>query len=223
MGYDIRVRIRELLDQKGLNPFEAARKAGLERSFINDLLIGKKQTIREKTIPSLAQVLGCDPEYLAGYQEMPRKSQIRDTSRISLSGVCEAGAWRDPSMPMPDFGELPIVPDPRYKADDQAFYLIRGDHAEGLGIIDGSVIGIVTSGALELSHRKIRAGDVVLVAREDSEGRIELSARQVDDGENGFILVAKPSRGEIPPVTQSKNVKIVGLVLRATRVFGLKN
>lgn len=220
MSHLLKARIQERLDYKGLNPFEAARMAGQERSFINDLLIGKKQTIRGKAIPALAQILGCDPEYLQGSQATPRRGAMPTEQGVTLAGICEAGAWRDEDI-LPDLGTLPLATDPRYSPDDQKFYLVRGDHADGLGVNDGSVICSVSTAALDAVNRSIRAGDVVLIERRDDSGRVETSIRQVDETREGMFLVAKPRRGEIKPIRISDGVKIKGLVLRATRVFGL--
>lgn len=221
MSHLLKARIQERLDYKGLNPFEAARMAGQERSFINDLLIGKKQTIRGKAIPALAQMLGCDPEYLLGSQVTPRRGAMPSEQGVTLAGISEAGAWRDEDIVLPDLGKLPLSTDPRYSPDDQKFYLVRGDHADGLGVNDGSVVCVVSSAALEAANRSIRAGDVVLIKRMDESGRVETSIRQVDETRDGLVLIAKPRRGEIKPIGIGDGVRISGLVLRATRVFGL--
>ncbi len=48
----LRERIRARLEDLDLNPFEAARRIPADRTFLNDLLIGKKETIRAKVIPN---------------------------------------------------------------------------------------------------------------------------------------------------------------------------
>lgn len=65
-------RVRERLEALGINPFEAARRAGFERSFVNDLLIGRKKSVRGAALLRLATALGCDPAYLVGMQAAPR-------------------------------------------------------------------------------------------------------------------------------------------------------
>ena len=42
------------LDELGRNPFEAARIGGLERSFVNDILIEKKTSVRGQNLSKLA-------------------------------------------------------------------------------------------------------------------------------------------------------------------------
>lgn len=52
----VELRLTEL----GVNPFEAARRGGLERSFVNDLLIGRKKSVRGDNIGKLAAALEID-------------------------------------------------------------------------------------------------------------------------------------------------------------------
>lgn len=223
MSYMLKSRIQNRLEYKGLNPFEAARMAGLERSFLNDLLIGKKQTIRSKYMPAIASTLDCDQDYLIGLQDTPRKvpGGNRSGHSMELVGICEAGAWRDVGYALPDLGGISIEPDQRYSLDDQECYLVRGDHAAGLGITDGSVVCIALLPAINDDGRSLRSGDVVLVERQDDNNRREFSIRVVEEIKEGLRLSAKPLRGEIPAITPDDNTKIVGLVLRAIRVFGL--
>ncbi|WP_146071380.1 LexA family protein [Bosea lathyri] len=47
------------LKQLDRNPFEAARTGSLERSFVNDILIGKKQSVQGANIAKLALALDC--------------------------------------------------------------------------------------------------------------------------------------------------------------------
>lgn len=220
MGERLRNRVRERLDAKQLNPFEAARMAGLERSFLNDLLIGRKQTVREGKLPAVASILDCDPDYLLGVQDTPRKLG-KTGNTMQIAGICEAGAWRDVSFAVPDMGPLPLEPDPRYEPGEQGVYLVRGDHAAGLGILDGSLISVCFTAALRDNGRKLHEGDVVLV-RNTNGNLYELSARIWNDTRDGVRLSAKPARGEVPPLKPGGPVEIVGLILRTIRVFGLQ-
>lgn len=166
----LRDRIRERLDALQINPFDAARLIPAERTFLNDLLIGKKKTIRASAIPRVAAALQCEPGYLMGTQERPRnvaparapaqtpeKSPLARDPGLPLVGIAEAGTWRLSARSGPP-QRLPVAPDPRYPAADQVAYLIRGDHAAELGAGDGSVI-------VALTGADFRDGDVVLVRR----------------------------------------------------------
>lgn len=171
----LRERIRERLDAAGISPFEAARKIGAERGFINDLLVGKKDTIRQKAIPALAEVLDCDPAYLIGAQAAPRVAEYAERDAVMgmpVAGICEAGAWRDGAGA--GAGKmLPLAPDPRFSTQSQRAYLIRGHHADGLGAADGDIV-VAVLGA------DWRDGDTV-IARRTKRGRgSELTVRRVE-------------------------------------------
>jgi transcriptional regulator with XRE-family HTH domain len=157
----LRTRIQARLDDLGINPFEAARRSGGERTFINDLLIGKKDSIRRSAIPRVAEALDCDPEYLLGAQDAPRR--IRRAApeiapdHVPLVGIAEAGTWRVTGRQTPPV-PLPIQPDPRYPASSQIAYLVRGDHAASIGAGDGAVV-------VAVSGDGYRDGDVVVAVR----------------------------------------------------------
>lgn len=179
----IRDRIRDRLAATGLNPFEAARLAGHERTFINDLMIGKKSTIRQAAIPQVAAALDCDPEYLIGAQDEPRRMspQTREIAPLAgntglpLVGIAEAGTWRqDGAQIAPQ--SLPVPVDSRHPVSAQVAYLVRGDHAAALGATDGSVV-------VGLRGAEWRDGDVVIVHR----------SRIGDDGPEAEITLRKVS------------------------------
>ncbi len=69
----LRERTKARIEELGLNAFKAAELAGLNRYIIHDLLIGKKDTIRQAAIIKIASALDCDPEYLAGTQAEIRR------------------------------------------------------------------------------------------------------------------------------------------------------
>jgi hypothetical protein len=71
-------RLREL----NRNPFEAARLGGLERSFVNDILIGRKRTVRGENLGRLARALDWDSHSLV---EAARGSRPPDG--LNLSGL----------------------------------------------------------------------------------------------------------------------------------------
>lgn len=64
---DLRSRVRARLEELNRNPFDAARVGGLNKHFIDDLLIGKKDTVKETSLPKLAKALDWTlQELLAG-------------------------------------------------------------------------------------------------------------------------------------------------------------
>lgn len=203
----LRDRVKARLDTLNINPFEAARRAGFERGYVNDLLIGKKISMREKSLAKLADALECDPGYLLGRQAVPSR-QIGSCG-IPLAGIAEANAWRRADDPGVPDTPIPISPDPRFDPERIQLYLIRGDHAGGIGATDGSVIAVLTNAG------PYRDGDVVLVERLRDDER-ELSIRVISGG----ALSARPLRNSIPAIPLS-DARIIGMVVSATRIFGL--
>ncbi len=224
MGDLTRNRVIERLETLGLNPIEAARKAGFERTYFHDLINGKKQTIREKNLPAAALALQCDADYLTGIQDMPRKAAGGDgnwtASGIAMSGISEAGAWREKDAVVASIGPIPVDPDYRYPKDEQEAYRVRGDHAAGLGIIDGTILVTASMEGLAVAGRKLRTGDAVLVRRANGN-LFETTVRVYEDTPDGVRLSAKPAQGEIAPLQVGEGVEIIGLIVRAIRVFDM--
>lgn len=216
----IKRRVGERLSSLGYNPFEAARIAGLERSFINDLLVGKKQSIRGSKLPALAAALDCDQEYLLGIQPTPRAETDRKTvsEGLRISGLCEAFAWRDFDFRPTSLPDLTILPDERYPAEGQVAFLVRGDHAAGMGVADGSVLCVALAGTIDAAGRHLRDGDAVL-ARRTKGDLIEITARTYSETKSGVQLVMHPAAGEASSVGLGSCAEVFGLILRAIKVF----
>ena len=73
---DLRERIELRLKELGLNAFEAARSAGLERSYIHDILTGRKVSVREANIVKLSKALSVDPAFF--FQDATEKHSTKD-------------------------------------------------------------------------------------------------------------------------------------------------
>ncbi len=212
----LRSRVQSRLDALGINPFEAARRAGGERTFINDLLIGKKDSIRRSALPRVAEALDCDPEYLLGAQDAPRrghaahaKSPETAPGTAPLVGIAEAGTWRLTGRAGPS-PALPIAPDPRHPASAQVAYLVRGDHASAIGATDGAVVVGVTGA-------NYRQGDVVAVrrTRDLGEGREEeITIRRA----NGAWLECQNEDGSTSRVA-AESAEILARAISAYKVF----
>lgn len=209
MSEMLRRRVQERLAALEINPFEAARRAKLERSFVNDLLIGKKSTIREGGIIRLAEALECDPEYLTGAQSRPVRGE--NPTGLPLAGIVELGAWREDGESAIPETPIPIAPDPRFPPERIKIYLVRGDHAAGLGISDGSVICVLAG------ETNVREGDILLAERTRGSEK-ELSIRVLTAG----ALSARPGKGSIQSIPLG-SAQVVGIVVNAQRVFGPQN
>ena len=96
MSQRLRSRIQTRLAALGINPFEADRRAGLARGYVNDLLIGKKASMRPAALGKLADALDCDPDYLNGVLATPRPGQTPAGTGVAIEGIIEPGVWREP-------------------------------------------------------------------------------------------------------------------------------
>lgn len=199
----MRTRVRDRLAALGISAFEAARRVGAERTFLNDLLVGKKETIRPAAIGKVAEVLDCDPDYLIGAQATPRKPSGA-AGMMPLAGVCEASAWRDQAGVTAEV--LPVAPDPRFPPERQAAYLVRGHHADELGIQDGDVL-------VAVEDAQPREGDVVVARRRKETGEVELTVRLVERGE-------LRSKREQPSELTLASADVVGRVIVSHRIIG---
>lgn len=66
MAKGLKDRVDERLRELGINPFEAARRMGegTGRDFVNDILLGRKKTVRGDNLDRLARALECEPSFL---------------------------------------------------------------------------------------------------------------------------------------------------------------
>ncbi len=201
----MRSRIRERLNALGITVFEAERRAGFKRGYVNDLLIGKKDSLREKQVRPLAKALECEADYLQGLQASPTPTQQAGSA---ISGVIEADAWRPAGAHSGLDQPYPIPLDGRHDAQKLRHYLVRGDHAAGFGVSDGSIVTVLTI------KEPSRDGDLVLARRVAPGGMQELSIRKVGGG----ALSAAPLKGEIAafPITEAV---VLGRIVSAIRLF----
>lgn len=110
------------LEELELNPFEAARRVGLERSFINDILIGKKGSVRSNKIDQLARALELHP------QDLARDIATPDSNRkaVPLMGYLGAGGLVEPDYEQVPSDGLEIVEIPFAVPDDLIAFKVRG-------------------------------------------------------------------------------------------------
>lgn len=80
-------RIQSRLRSLGLSSFDVSRKLGKHQNFIQDLCIGRKKSFSAMNVPSVAEVLQCDPEYLLGVQETVRRSGVPVEPRFKRGDV----------------------------------------------------------------------------------------------------------------------------------------
>lgn len=101
MERSLKIVVEDRLRVLDLGPIEAATAAGLERTFIRDIVEGRKETIRQSSLAKLAAALRWSPAQLnaalAGQEPMDG-DEIRPVDSplipVRVQGVVEAGAWR---------------------------------------------------------------------------------------------------------------------------------
>lgn len=222
MQADLAGRIRMRLNQLDINPFEAARRAGLERSFINDVLIGRKISVREAGLTKLALGLDCDPAYLTGHQETPRALVADPAQGMTVVGVCETGVWRSAEAVVPAT-VVPLMPDPRFPGVPNLALMARGDGGAAAGISDGDYVVALDYGRWEEREGPVRDGQLCVVRRERVElQEAEVAVRRAEVRAGGVSLAACALR-DLPAVSldgsPGERVAIVGVVDRAVRLF----
>jgi len=147
------------------NPFEAARIAGLERGFINDILAGKKRSVRGENLEKLAIGLDCDPDYLLGRQNTAKLSFSKHTPGVVyIRGEVAAGMWLDAGLDGWDTCEYepsPFPPDGRFPTDAQFDLIVRGTSINRFAK-DGQRLRCVSADTFPY---QIQDNDIVIVER----------------------------------------------------------
>lgn len=168
MSNPMRTRIAAHLTAMGLKassqPMKDALVAnGLHKTYLYEFMSGKKDTIAPKSLPMLAKALGVSVGFIDGSEVQHHPAQIK------IGGICEEGTWRAPTEVRE--ARAIYLPDSRVDPSQQIAYVVRGDRATSLGIVEGSVV-IVGIGLPP------RAGEITLVERTREDGMRETLLRK---------------------------------------------
>ncbi|ABS14259.1 helix-turn-helix domain-containing protein [Brucella anthropi] len=217
----LRSRIEERVNTLGISPITLAKSAGLERGYINDLLIGRKKSIRGDKLNIVAKALQCDPEYLLLEQDEVRKHKVIE--KIEFGGVCEAGVWRSASLSNQNSGKsVPIEPDPRFPHLRNIAFDVRGNSFAAEGISDGMTVAGIALDEWTQTIGPLSTGMIVVAHANRADGsEFELSLRRVSVKPNGISLSVRPTDPtlEFPSIDVGNDVKIVAVITRAVRLF----
>lgn len=84
MATTLKTLVEERLSQLGRNPSDAARRGSLERTFIVDILNGRKRSVRGENIAKLAAAIDMSPEQVlaAGHGGAPPMEPTASGLRI---------------------------------------------------------------------------------------------------------------------------------------------
>lgn len=83
--------VQKRLAETEQNAFEAARRGGLDRYFINDILLGKKQSVRGNNLDKLAVALLCDPADLIVSSSRRPEARVTYVEIIGSAGADPEG------------------------------------------------------------------------------------------------------------------------------------
>ena len=211
----MRQRVNQRLIELGLNASEAARRGGLERSFVKDLLLGKKKSVRGVGLLRLAYALNVSPAWLTGHSEevgvppdiseLPPEhgAETKDASAeqkaipeyVEIAGIAEADVFRPLDLlgPPPSF-EHRICRLPEYPDARQCVYVQRGDGMDAIGIDDGMAVLAVDFECYAEQRGGLTDGMVVVVRRARADvDEVEISVRQVHYDAGRIELLCRSS------------------------------
>lgn len=224
-------RVQQRLDDLDLNPFSAARRAGLESGYVRDILRGKIKEPGAEKLRELSMVLKCSPDYLMGRLDVV--GQAPNTAKaitmvvdLSIRHEAAAGNWLaiDELRDEP-FGSAPTALVPEYAQYAQWLERVRGDSMDRL-LPDGALVHVVD--AIEMGYTP-HTGDLVIATRTRAQGAfIERSIKQVAVTGAGLQLWPRSYNARwSEPLSLTEGVRenddvevaIVGKVVRAYLTF----
>ena len=89
---DIRERIKEALDLRGMMPIDLARKSGINKGSISKYLKGEV-TPKQSAIGAMAEALHVLPSWLMGY-DVPMEAVLPEPELIDTSKLTESNLRR---------------------------------------------------------------------------------------------------------------------------------
>lgn len=200
-------RVTECLNSLGLGPVRVAKEARLQRTYISDILEGRKRSVNgRERLERLARALGVTPAYLTGVKAVQPRLKPADNGSLCLQGTIAEGVSRR----TPDAGRYPTVavqPDPRYLGEQGVFAVTGGDLAS-IGAPAGSwLLAVQASDFLRVTHG-YRPGQLVICSLVDGTGE-EVVVRRV---------ITFPDRVELHPVTGEGTAYTLGRHPRGRRL-----
>lgn len=172
---DLSSKVRQLMTDKGLNPYSAATLAGLQEDTVRDILRGKTKDPGASKLLKLARALETSVEALLEGQAVHRPLEEIE---LPVSYRCSAGVWletdehsqveprREPAEYIPAYANWP-----------QWLEEIDGDSIDRL-IPNGALIHVVDTQAMGYEPAD---GDIVVVQRSRLGGMLrERTVKQVE-------------------------------------------
>ncbi|WP_156647968.1 helix-turn-helix transcriptional regulator [Methylobacterium sp. Leaf88] len=164
----LKQRVSTRLSQLDMSPAEAARRGGLAKDFIYDILNERKKTVRADSIEKLARALDCDWQYLDGSQhEISIVDNIVDFDRppVYIVGEVSPGVWLDKDFiysHRSQASDMPTLPpDTRFPSEGQVDLYIRGNSINRFAP-SGFILRCVL---MDFWPELIRDGDLLIIDR----------------------------------------------------------
>jgi len=190
----VRRRLREL----DLGPIEAATKGGLERTYIRDIVDGRKKSIRADKLDALAAALNVPASQLAAVTGKQYR-QIQPIVRgMPVAGAIQAGSWLDTTLV--DAHEetyIPVAYDGRFRQAAQYALLVQGD-SMNKEFQPGTYVTCIP---FFDSGLDLRDGMIVHVERHRDGGRlVEVTLKKVELRREGVFLVPQSTNPKHHPI-----------------------
>lgn len=221
MGKTLKDIVSARLAELGRNPFEAARIGGLERSFVNDILIGRKRSVRGSNLVKLSKALDLTPAdiILEAEGEQLVKTTACPTS-VRVRGETAAGLWFEHDDLINEEPEpIPVIPG-RYSNLVQFAYRVSGPSMNKKRIHHGDYVICVPYFEARMQPE---TGDIVVVERRRGH-LIERSCKELQVIGDGYELWPRSTDARFQDPIRIKNrkdnsaddgteIEIVGLVI----------
>lgn len=241
---------RERLRKTGRNPFEAAKIGGLERSFVNDILIDKKKSVQGRSIAKLATALDTSPDSIVAAMSgksapadsalsAPTTSTVTpvdlgDLVPVKIAGKVKAGEfiaiedlgdWEEPE-------EFLDTRDPRFPHARHLGFEVEGDSMNALKprpIQDGDRLSALAYEDIA-DRYPLRDGMIVVVERTRHGGHErEWSVKQLEIYEDRMEFHPRSTNPRYKPIVIKRDsladdgitVEIIAVVRRLVAEFNL--
>ena len=228
-------RIQDRLDAVGLNPFSAAKAAGLGADYVRDILRGKVKVPSGYRLARLATVLECSIEYLLGETSElgppPQSSKDEYQPRVShlpIQHRLARNVFRPPedeNETVPGWSALVFDLDD-FSGRKQWLALIEDEHAQPV-LSKNTIVHVLDANSDKF---KLEARDILVVERyRDSFSLVERTLwRALDTLTYGSVLATPISTsGEagagqletISTLAEHPTLRVAGRVLTAFHHF----
>lgn len=228
--------VRDRLAEIDKNPFQAARDGGLSRNFVNDIVTGRKTSVRDSNLRKLAVALDMDIADLTSeiFSNQGAKTQSspkydiaalgkRHILPMKVIGFVQAGIWQEANLfEEGQIGERMVAYDPDYPDSDQFLLQVAGDSmnaAKPFPIPDGALIQCIAFAAW---GRPVRDRQIVVAHRyRDNGALVEATVKRAHVFQDRIELHAESSTQSYQPIVlpwaqgltdENTEVRIVAIV-----------